>query len=170
MILFINVAENRYVRMSGLRYLAGFRPGDIIRCEADGLPFSGKKLTINGFSKEAIAGKRHEFVIWATPFGKKWAVPLYEKGGLILLERPGLPFKVGDKVVCTGHEPLGTGRIIVIDPTETTLNFLVRFSGYKGGFDGYLPKMKNWFPRRLIGKKVIGRRWLSADRIQKSVH
>jgi hypothetical protein len=166
------VGKNKFVKLSSLRCLAGFKQGDIIRCEAEGFSLGRRKLTIKGFSRGYSSGRRWKYVIWAIAlvkdgqFGKRRSVPLYEKKGLILLERPGLPFKVGDKVICAGYEQLCRGQIIVMDPKETTPNYLVRFSGYKDGYDGYFSSMKNWYPRRLINKKAIDRRWFSKDELQ----
>jgi len=82
--------------------------------------------------------------------------------GLILLERPGWKFKVGNEVRAIMGGSVKAGKIVVINPYEyEDLPFLVEFENFVGGRDGSASWKKPWYPNRY--KTKSDSRWWTAE-------
>ncbi|MFH0852414.1 MAG: hypothetical protein V1845_02335 [bacterium] len=122
-----------------------FRPGDIIRSEYDPseiVKMKGRRLVVEGFRRSSS----RLFFIWARPIERKRGFNLHTRTGLILLARPGMKFKVGDKVRSAGI-PEMTGKVIVICPEKRRrLSYLVAYDNANTDYGASDQYAKPWFP------------------------
>jgi transitional endoplasmic reticulum ATPase len=122
-----------------------FKAGDIISHDPAVFPgslWTNKQVSIEGFSNNEI---------WAIVKGKPRAHQVTNPQGVILLERPGWKFKVGDKVQSTICARGKTGEIIILDPqgrgSSANPLVLVEFANWEGGHNG-IEWDKNWYPAK----------------------
>ncbi|MBI5077103.1 ATP-binding protein [Candidatus Falkowbacteria bacterium] len=124
--------------------LFDFKAGDIIICDEGEL--KDKRIRVRGveigdFLFGEVIGERR--ILWTN-----------HPEGLILLERPGFPFKVGDRVRAIGGSPKGQiGTVIILCPNQTNFifNILVEFENWTGGNNGLSSMLSPecfWFPKR----------------------
>ncbi|MFC1700617.1 hypothetical protein ACFLZ0_00505 [Patescibacteria group bacterium] len=117
-----------------------FLAGDIITSDIEGSNYR-KKIKVEGFNNK----------LWGRIEGEEEAFSVSSPKGLILLERPGLKFKVGDKVSVKLRDGVDkVGKIIVINPNISTC-FLIQVGGWKKGhINSFFYKGISWFPEKYM--------------------
>ena len=125
----------------------GFRAGDIISSTRRDSIWYKKRVTVEGFEMDCR--------LWAIAEGDTTTKYTLSPNGLVLLARPGRLFKVGDRVYISVFNE--EGRVIVMNPYDTSLPYLVQY-----GSEGIEHNGDPWFPKEysdLATKKII---WCSA--------
>lgn len=126
--------------------LWGFKRNDIITDTQRILgPWYRQRVRVLRF------GKNNSLWGIAIGTGQKEQLVL-DPNGLILLERPGLRFKLGDNVEVLRTQPgklfVGMyGEVIAISPDEGRFPFLVRFRQWDGGVYSREWWDRPWFPK-----------------------
>ncbi|MBI3684810.1 ATP-binding protein [Candidatus Azambacteria bacterium] len=142
--------------------LWGFRSGDVITDDQQNPSSSrwhAERVRVEGFENNKL---------WGTVIGKSNSLHATNSDNLILLERPGLKFKVGDRVRAVASEPKGkTGTVVVLNPSDTLTSqiFLAEFEDFRDGHDGDGTSGANtwakpWYPQSC--KTESNARWWCA--------
>lgn len=126
--------------------LFGFMADDIITDESANGCWRNKRIIVEGFSKDPLHS-----TLWGTVESEKFSMCTTISNGLILLERPGLKFKVGDDVVViSDHAAEGEkGKIIVLNPYKYHENypqFLVELENFIRGRTASVYWEEPWYP------------------------
>jgi len=123
--------------------LYGFMAGDIITCQSPESECYGKGAVVEGFVRLPLE-------MWVTVIGEEKSLQVHLPASLILLERPGWKFKVGDKVKTVLNERLELtaglkGEVIVLSPNNRD-RIIVEFEGWKDGHSTKFHWRELWFP------------------------
>ena len=108
------------VRTDGQRWL--FRVGDIVSSSKPDGFWRNRRVRIEGFD---LAQER----IWGTIRGQHSATYCDEREGLVLINRPGMRFKVGEQVIVPEKDG-AKAKVIVINPGSDHL--VVEFESQRG--------------------------------------
>ncbi len=161
-----NVKENKYVwaehwfELEKRERLWGFFRGDIITREHSTGAWYQKRVVVEKFNHDEVLNDR----LWGWARGIYGLLYTNNPQGLILLERPGYKFKVGDRV----RNTRGVGRVIVIDPNSSVGSFdpyLIDFKDWHSGHNGSMHWDKPWYPEEhKINTK--SRYWCREDELE----
>jgi SpoVK/Ycf46/Vps4 family AAA+-type ATPase len=117
----------------------GFKAGDTVSGET----WVGEEGIVDGMN--ALGSARS---LWVTLIGDNCSTIVVSPKGLVLLKRPGLKFKVGDRVQARPNtRPCEhQGIVVVINPMNR--HYLVEFSKFVGGGDANNDFFSDWFPEK----------------------
>jgi len=139
----------------------GFQAGDIITRDTaydEVSDWKGKIVVVEGFWRDWLCGVSE---------GDEFGCVAIDPKGLILLERLGWQFKVGDRV---RHHEYGVGTVIILDPTSNDglFPYLVTFVDCSAGSNQRPYWSSPWFPERYQYDNK-SRLWRGADSLEMMV-
>ena len=144
--------------------LWGFRAGDIITNDKAG---SGRNKWRNRQVK--VEGFEDGRLLYGTVVGEDRSLYVYYPDGLVFLERPGLKFKVGDRVRNIWSDEPTTGKegvVIVMDPDVNLFNYLVEFDDFDKGHNEVKDYYdKPWYPSK-YKTESHSRSWCSGNGLE----